>query len=126
VPFTELVSGTKSSVNQRVNYLITSQDELLELWNMIDASGAPPTVDFTKDVVLALFAGEEPTNGFSISVSKIEDSASARQVIIELSQPGGSCVLAQSTTSPYEIVETSLTSLPLTHEDEATTTSCLE
>ena len=35
VPFTKLAAGTKSSVEERVNYLIKSPDELKKLWKII-------------------------------------------------------------------------------------------
>ena len=126
VPFTPIASGSRSSVSTRVNYVITTSDQLAQLWKMIDVATPPPTVDFTKNVVLAVFAGKQPTTGFEISVDKIQDSTSTREVVINIAKPGGSCVLAQSETAPYQIVQTSITSLSLTHQDQVTTVSCLQ
>ena len=124
VPFTELAHGTLSTVSTRANYLITSSAELLALWAIIDAPGQTPTVDFTKNNVIAVFAGNEPAAGYSIKVSQIED-AQSRMVTVSLTKPGGSCLPAQPATSPYQVIELPKTTLPLAHEDTTVTTSCL-
>ncbi len=125
VPFTELAQGVHSSVSVRTNYLITSETQLAKLWKMIDARGKTPVVDFTTHDVIAVFAGKEPTAGYTIAVSKI-DYANTRQVTVTLTSPGGNCMLAQSVTAPYQVVELAKTSLPLTHADRAITANCLQ
>ena len=123
VPFTELAQGAHSTVSARANYRITSQTQLAELWKMIDARGQTPVIDFAANDVIAVFAGKEPTAGYAIAVSKVED-ANTREVTVALTSPGGSCVLAQSVTAPYQVIELPKTSLALTHVDQAITASC--
>ncbi|MDP2652107.1 MAG: protease complex subunit PrcB family protein [bacterium] len=124
VSFTQLARGSHSKVTMRVNYLITSSDQLNELWKMVDATSTPPKIDFKKEAVIAVFAGEQPTAGYAISVAKVEDT-SARIVSITLAKPDGRCMTGQVLTTPYELVTLPATSLPLAHEDISTTTSCL-
>ncbi len=123
VPFTPLASGSRSTVVDRVNYFITSATQLSELWKMVDATGTPPKIDFTKDAVIAVFAGKQPTAGYAIEVSKVLDSSS-RLVSITIAKPDGSCITGQSLTAPYEIVAVPATTLPLAHEDIMTTPTC--
>ena len=123
VPFTELASGTQSNIKKRTNYLITSIYGLEELWKLVDTKRKMPDIDFNKNYVIAVFAGQNPTSGYAISVSKVED-AQNRVVTITLISPGTSCVLAQSKTAPYQIIELSKTSLLFTHEDKATVSEC--
>ena len=123
VPITKLAQGSHSTVSRRVNYFITSPSHLQYLWKMIDAAGTPPAIDFKKEAVLAVFAGERPTTGYAIEVSKVLDSSS-RLVSITLAKPDDSCMTGQSLTAPYEIVAVPTTSLPLAHEDISTTVSC--
>jgi len=125
IPFTELASGAQSSVTRRTNYLIISTNQLRELWKLIGASGSLPSVDFTTHSVIAIFAGEEPTAGYSIAVTRITDGTS-RDVSIELTTPGVSCLAAETITTPYQILKVPLTALPYTHQDTATTTGCLQ
>jgi hypothetical protein len=123
VPFTKLVQGMQSSISTRINYLITSTDELEKLWKMISASEKIPTVDFTRYSVAAVFAGEKPTNDYTIAVSRVEDT-NVRTVIVTLAQPTASCKPKHSITAPYELIVLPKTSLALTHEDRIATTSC--
>jgi len=123
VSFTEVAHGLNSQVAERANYLITSTDELERLWKLIDAATLPPEVDFNKNAVIAVFAGEQPTTGYAISVAKVAD-AGIRVVSITLKKPDGSCMTGQALTAPYEVVMIPATSLPLAHEDVWTTTSC--
>src|SRR3989344_5324165 len=73
VPFTTLAEGPQSKVPSRVNYLITTQEEFAELWELLKEPPPPPTVDFNKNVVAAVFAGEAPTSGYDIAVVEGED-----------------------------------------------------
>lgn len=124
-PFTEIAHGVHSTITRRTNYIITSASQLTDLWKMIDAGGQPPTIDFTREDVVAVFTGKEPTAGYDIEVSRVEDST-VRNVVVTLIKPGGSCVLAQAVTNPYQLIRLPKTALPLTHTDLVHTVSCLE
>lgn len=123
VSFTELARGAHSKVLTRTNYLITSTSEFEKLWQMVDAKGKAPVVDFTKDSVVAVFAGQVMTGGYSISVSKVTD-AEKRTVAVILTSPGSNCIVTQSTNEPYQIIKVPKTSLTFTHEDQTSTTNC--
>jgi len=123
VPFTELAQGSQSSVATRVNYLITSASQLGELWKMTDATGTPPAVNFNTHAVIAVFAGQQPTAGYSIEVSKVEDTA-VRMVTVTLTKPGDGCILAQTVTAPYELISVPVGTLPPAHEDISTAVDC--
>ena len=123
VSFTEIAKGSQSVVERRVNYLITSSGQFDELWKMVTATGTPPKIDFKTHSIIAVFAGQKPTAGYAIAVAKIED-ASARMVSITLAKPSDSCILAQSITTPYQLISVPTTSLPLAHEDVSVTTTC--
>jgi len=123
VPFTALAEGARSEVSSRVNYLVTTQEELSALWELLKEPPPPPTVDFNAKVVAAVFAGKAPTTGYSITVAEVQD-VDKRVVKIELTKPDESCVLAQSVTAPYQIIELPKTSLPFTHADTWVTKPC--
>ncbi len=123
VPFTALADGARSKVSSRVNYLITTQEELAELWEFLEEPPPVPKVDFNKKVVAAVFAGEAPTAGYDIAVAEVRDNGE-RTVKVELTKPDESCLLAQSLIAPYQVVELPKTSLPFTHADVWTTKPC--
>lgn len=123
VPFTKLARGMRSTVTTRVNYSITSADQLDRLWKMIDATSTPPAVDFKTQTVIAVFAGQKATDGYSIAVSKVADTES-RMVSVTLASPESTCPAKKSTIAPYEIVVVPSTSIPFAHEDISITTAC--
>ena len=121
VPFETLAHGVKSTVTTRVNYVITSSDEMTKLWKMVDAAEPPPTVDFNKQTVLAVFAGKGESA--DITVAKVVD-ADARTVTVAIVPPGPTCAAKVKATAPYEVVAVPNTSLPLEHEDSTTVANC--
>jgi hypothetical protein len=123
VPFTELARGAQSTIERRVNYVITSPEQFRDLWELVGATERIPDIDFSKSAVAVVFAGMKPTGGYGIAVSKVED-ASARKLVVTLTQPDSSCVVTQVITAPYQIIELPNTSLQLTHEDILTTVDC--
>lgn len=124
VPFTRLVQGDESGVTRRVNYILTSSEELKALWKLIGATSTPPEVDFKSEAVLAVFAGESPRT--KVAVTKISDAQDIgkRIVSIVLVKPEGSCLTQERPSSSFEMVAVTASSLPLTHEDIIATTSC--
>lgn len=124
VPFTTLVQGEQSGVNVRVNYLITSPDDLSELWKTIRATSTPPSVDFATQAILAIFGGQSALA--SVSVANIIDAPSAGQriVSIAITEPDESCAKKASDASPYAIVSVPTTTLDLAHEDIIQTAAC--
>lgn len=121
VPFTKVVQGEKSIISRRANFLITSPEQVKELWKLIDATTTPPQIDFSTHSLVAVFAGQEPSS--SIQIAKIEDT-DARTVSIAIAKPEDACIKEALTSSPYEIVIVSTTSLKFTHKDIPTTVSC--
>lgn len=124
VPFTTLVQGEQSGVKDRVNYLITSPDELSALWKTILATSTPPSIDFATQAILAIFGGESALA--SVSIANIIDAPSAGQrlVSITITEPDESCTGKTSDASPYAIVAVPTTSLEFAHEDIIQKTSC--
>lgn len=122
VPFSRLVEGQQSSIESRVNYLLTSPEELTELWKIVGATTTPPAVDFTTQSVLAVFGGPSPR----ATITKIEDSESKRLVSIVVTKPEESCATQELSVSPYEMVTVAATSLALTHQDIVETASCTD
>jgi hypothetical protein len=124
VSFIELAHGTQSEVSERANYIITSTEQLRALWRLLDTPSKVPTVDFEKSDVVAVFMGDQPTTGYDIKISAVEDSEE-RTVFLSLAIPGTNCFAGQALTSPYQIIEVPKTALPMGHKDEENVTRCL-
>lgn len=126
VSFVKLADGQDAGVHERVNYLLVAPDQLDSLWKEIGASSTEPFVDFKKDTVLAVFAGTEPTAGYGIGVSGIEDQAGVRTVHISIQMPGSGCMAAETITHPFELVTVPKSSVPveLAHTYATSTVPC--
>lgn len=127
VPFTVLVEGsTALNVSARKNYVVRGQEEFENLWRMVYGDGAPalPKVDFTKQDVIAVFAGEKGSGGHRIAVSAVNDYGDARSVSVTLTSPGAGCVNTQAITSPYQIVTVPASGSSLSHTDVTVIEAC--
>ena len=120
VKFTVLETGDNApAVNQRVNYLITSNDELAQLWQMVYGNNGPeiPQVDFSTKNVIAVFDGSHSESGYSIIVTRIEDIAGKRVVTVDRIAPPATCTNNADASSPFQIVSMPKSDLPLDHAD---------
>jgi PrcB C-terminal len=124
VVFRELAQGDHSSVERRVNYLVYSEAQMEQLWELIGAVDAAPEVDFTAFTVIGIFSGKQPTAGYEIAVDRIVDTE-ARNVTITTSRPGASCFPAKTMTEPYQVIVVPKTSLSYALEYVPTTIGCL-
>ncbi len=128
VPFTVLAQGNRAlAVTDPTNYRITSTAELDALWPLIygsESDSAIPDIDFTKYEILAVFDGSHPTTGYGVSVLEVTEENNVRTVTINDAVPSSHCSWAYTSTSPFELIQVSATSLSLTHIDLTSTTSC--
>lgn len=102
-----------AEVTERKNYAVYDEAEFSRIWEMAYGSdGAPPpTIDFSTEYVIAVFAGMRSTGGHAIHVSQIADSSTERTVMIELVRPGSSCVVSQAFTSPFQLIRVPMSAL---------------
>jgi hypothetical protein len=126
VSFTTITTGTHAGgVTARKNYLATDSAGLTKLWKLaFGTSSTTPTVDFTEQEVVGVFAGKKPTGGYAISVSKVEDTATARTLFVTITVPGPTCMVTESLTTPYTVIALPMSWLPLAHVDATSTTDC--
>jgi hypothetical protein len=128
VPITVLAQGTKAvAIQDRTNYRIQNAHDLMALWELVygyNDTPATPTVDFTKNEVLAVFDGSHATNGYTISIVSVTDNTGKRLVVVSHDAPHSSCTLTKTPTSPFEIVLVPKTTLAISHQDQMGTAPC--
>ena len=81
--------------------IITSQGQLQDLYKELGWSDIP-SVDFSKNNVVALFMGQKRTGGYSINVRKVTVEDDTTTVEVTETSPGGMATMAL--TAPYCIV----------------------
>lgn len=127
VPFVEIAKGTNATgVVTRKNYAIYSADEFEKIWKQTGSTKSLPEVDFTKNYVIAVFAGKVPSGGYSISVTDVMDTADERSVAIHLAKPGKGCLVNETLalSSPYHMVTVPLSGGKLSHTDTESEVDC--
>lgn len=105
VAFKVLDQGeTAKAVTQRKNYAIYDVAGFARFWKESRGSGTPPIVDFSKYDVIGVFAGTQPSSGYSIAVDKVLDTDGTRSVAVRITAPDESCTVVEEPTSPYQFV----------------------
>ena len=124
--FRELATGTHAAnVDARKNIAVYSQAELANLWRMAHgANSAAPKIDFNKEYVIGVFAGQKNTGGYAIAVTSVVDTGTTRTVTVTLTSPGTDCFVTQALTSPFQIIAVPASIASLAHKDVAVAKSC--
>lgn len=98
--FEVLKEGSFGGRKTASNIVISSRQELVSLYSELKWDDVP-TVDFTKNNVVALFMGERPSGGYSIALDKLEINGNAAVVSVVTKQSDG--MAASVMTQPYYI-----------------------
>ena len=72
-----------------------------------------PFVDFTQEMVLAFFLGEQRTSGYEATIARITQEEARLLVSVEVTSPPPGAMLLQVLTQPYHLVRTPRSDLPV-------------
>jgi hypothetical protein len=104
VPIRSLDKGPSSQVDAAKQVAVQSPAEWNALWSQHAGDRARPSVDFTKEMVLAVFLGTRPSAGFSVEIVGAREESGALIVSYRETRPQPGGVAAQVLTSPYHVV----------------------
>lgn len=126
VTFRVLDTGTNaSSIASRRNMTARTQAELRELWTAAKGTDStPPTINFSREYVIAVFAGQKSSGGHGVEVASVVDTSTARTVSVRIVKPGDGCIVTQALTNPYQIIVVPLSSAPIVYEDAQVIRTC--
>ena len=104
IAFTNVAQGTSSLIDEPRKVTIRSADDFRALWT--DHSTAPlPKVDFSKSIVVGVFAGMRPTAGYTVAIKAIQRTEGGGAVVEYVeAAPDKSRMVAQMLTSPFHLV----------------------
>jgi hypothetical protein len=66
--------------------------------------GERPSVDFSRDVVIAVAAGQRTTGGHAIAVTRVTRAGAGLAVDVVETVPGAGCMATQQLTQPVDVV----------------------
>ncbi len=108
VTFRSLSKGYRSGVRAPLQIVARNQDEWTALWRQHVSSDSifrpPPTIDFDKEVVVALFLGDKPTGGYDVQISRAEQSSESLTIYYREKSPSPGSMVTQALTQPFHIV----------------------
>lgn len=125
--FTTISVGTHSGYLSQANLVIQDSQAWVDLWNqhmlfMVESMPVPE-VDFSTNMVVAVFMGEVNTGGYALHIYEVVETGSTVIVKMERTEPGPKCIVPQVLTQPYHMVQIARTEKSVTFD---VTTKVLE
>lgn len=104
VPIRSLDKGIASQIDMARQVTVQSAAEWTTLWSQHAGDRARPAVDFSREMVLAVFLGTRSSAGFSVEIVGAREEGGALVVTYRESRPQPGSVTAQVLTSPFHLV----------------------
>ena len=108
IPFKIIETGTQSGIQEKENFVILTKDKFEEFYKQhtgnIISPPAPPSIDFEKSTVLAVFSGVT-TNVYKVEITLI-DETSEKVIVQAKAYTSKSSMLSTEKTYPFCIVAT--------------------
>lgn len=115
VNFTTIAQGAYSGYQTASQMVIDNQEDWEYIWQQHTEGTEPPPaipqVDFTNNQVIAVFAGEKPSGGYSVGILtvKIRDSQGENLpsliIKIKYNRPQTEDLVTDELTQPYHIIK---------------------
>ncbi len=96
--------GAHSNVDDRLTTSARTEKEWATLWKKHNFDRPIPRVDFSKEMVVAVFMGSRPTAGFSVEIVAAAERGEKFVVGYRETLPAPGGISAQVLTAPYHIV----------------------
>ena len=106
--FETIAKNTRSGVREPLQVVVRSPEQWKTLWNKHVApdpiSPPVPAVDFTNNIVAAVFSGEKPTGGYAVEIIAAEKSDGALLIYYREMSPRPGTIVTQVLTQPFHMV----------------------
>jgi len=103
-PMRPIDKGLTSQMDDGRQAVVRTDAEWSRIWTLHAGERTRPAVDFTRDIVLALFTGTRPTAGFTAEITGVREDGGTLVVSYKETRPAPGGVAAQLLTSPFHIV----------------------
>lgn len=128
IAFETLVQGVSSRITTKQEVVIEDKDAWLAFWeehqtgdfpsltgNFAPSSISLPKVDFTKEVVIAVFMGEQRTGGYAIGIEEINilKKEGEAVVTVDVTKPNPQDMTTQALTQPFHIIKVQKPNIPV-------------
>lgn len=104
---TGLNSGIQSSMTSI--YKLDTQKSFDEFWTQhskdLQPPTAAPTIDFNKNMVVAVIDADQPSSGYQIAVERLQVVDDKLYIFAIRKQPGAGCVNLGMISQPFILIE---------------------
>jgi hypothetical protein len=104
LPMRSIDKGVTSNMDDGRQASARSAEEWSRLWVQHAGERTRPNVDFSREIVVAVFMGTRPTAGFGVEIVRVRQEGAALVVSYRETRPSPDSVAAQVLTSPFHIV----------------------
>jgi hypothetical protein len=104
VPLRPLDRGTQSQVEEARQAVVRTDEEWVVFWDRHTPKRPRPPVDFSREMVVGVFLGSQPTAGFGVEIVSAAIAGDTMVVRYRSSRPADDAIVAQMVTSPYNLV----------------------
>lgn len=112
---TKVEQGSYSGFGSRREVVVTNAADWATFWKQHHSRVFPvpalPTIDFSKEMVIAVFMGQRSSGGFSTTIEKVVDGAKNVVVTYREKSPSGMSTAAMS--QPFHIVRVPASTKPV-------------
>lgn len=100
----DIERGDQSNVDARREVVVRTQKEWTALWREHNFERPAPRVDFSKEMIVAVFLGSQSSAGHAVHIVEAVTSGGELVVRYRVDRPAAGGVAAQVLTFPYHIV----------------------
>lgn len=105
LPMRTLSQITNSQIIQPRRAIVRDLESFRLLWREHTGSFERlPDVDFTQDMVIAVFMGEQPTGGFATEIAGVSEDNQTLRIRVRESEPDPDRMVIQMLTAPAHLV----------------------
>jgi hypothetical protein len=94
---------TRTGISEARRLVIRDANAWAEFWSELGV-GDRPEVDFSRDLVVAVAAGQRPTGGHEIAVDRVSQHNGELTIAVVETTPGPNCMTTSSLTQPVDVV----------------------
>jgi hypothetical protein len=132
ITFRVLAQGWQSGINFPQNSVALNAAQYNSLWNTHSTFPGPkgppvpaaPFVDWSKEIVVAVFTGMKPSGAYVVNVLSVTPSGNGAVVNFEDVQPGPTCLTPSVITQPFIFIAMTRVAGPVTFKGKIRVQNC--
>ena len=130
VEFSTIAKEFYSGLNKKENLVISNQKDWEKIWGKIYSIRFPqpkcPKVDFKKEIIIGLFAGEFYSGGYNIEATEVKKTMHSLEIKVKFVSPGPSCRVTSALSQPLHLIKIRKTKKKIVFEQTNQITNCNE